>query len=552
MFETQTCFLGRFGEETASDQFGSQIMFFAKEQDAHLVQGRLEYVEVTHAGQAFRLGRYPIHFHLNGNVTGSYVRGCSIHDTFNRAVTIHGVHNLLVEHNVAYNIMGHAFFLEDGIETNNIIQYNLAVFVRPSSSLLNVDVTPACFWVTNPDNIVRHNAAAGGSHFGFWYNMPEHPGGPSSTDTVCPRKVPLNQFNNNTAHTMGWYGIWIFPSYHPTVTGDCDDWESTPAKFHDLTVWNTERGAEAVEVGAIQFHNFLSSDTVESGFEFQQISDAPWGDEGALINNSVVIGWTEGLSTDNNCTIAGVKGPQSSYLTVDGVKFINFDRSTCAAARACSKCRFEQGGFPTRFKNLEFYNSPNKAGFEWHHEAWFEDLDGSFTGNENSKILPDNGNLPLDHCNKAVQNYSLGSQPGSECDSTIKFHRLAFGNAAPDSLLSKDALFTNDHGTSFIQYHKKRLTFKPGWMLTIIDGDSYYWEFNDREFITNISYTAKFEDFQDGNSVLITHNLTQKVDVISILGDFRNSSESQVTYDGNLNGDYFIDEASNDITYLSK
>lgn len=48
------------------------------------------------------------------------------------------------------------------------MQYNLAVFVIPSTSLLNDDITPAAFWVTHPSNIVRHNHAAGGSHFGFW------------------------------------------------------------------------------------------------------------------------------------------------------------------------------------------------------------------------------------------------------------------------------------------------------------------------------------------------------------------------------------------------
>lgn len=41
-----------------------------------------------------------------------------------------------------YNIMGGAFFIEDGIETGNVIQYNLAVFVKQSTSLLNDDITP--------------------------------------------------------------------------------------------------------------------------------------------------------------------------------------------------------------------------------------------------------------------------------------------------------------------------------------------------------------------------------------------------------------------------
>ena len=29
--------------------------------------GRIENIELTHVGQAFKLGRYPIHFHMAGN-----------------------------------------------------------------------------------------------------------------------------------------------------------------------------------------------------------------------------------------------------------------------------------------------------------------------------------------------------------------------------------------------------------------------------------------------------------------------------------------------------
>ena len=65
-----------------------------------------DHIEVTHAGQAFRLGRYPIHFHMEGNVNKSYVTGCAVHRSFNRAITIHGTEQLRVERNVVYNIMG--------------------------------------------------------------------------------------------------------------------------------------------------------------------------------------------------------------------------------------------------------------------------------------------------------------------------------------------------------------------------------------------------------------------------------------------------------------
>ena len=72
-------------------------------------------------------------------------------------------------HNCHHTIKGLSFFTEDGVEEYNIIRRNLAVYTKQSSSLLNADITPAAFWLVNPNNEVYENAAAGGTHFGFWY-----------------------------------------------------------------------------------------------------------------------------------------------------------------------------------------------------------------------------------------------------------------------------------------------------------------------------------------------------------------------------------------------
>ncbi len=75
-FATQTCFLGRYGPELGSDEFGAQILI-ASPMIAHNKQAataRISNVELTHVGQAFRKGRYPIHFHMNGDMQGSYVK----------------------------------------------------------------------------------------------------------------------------------------------------------------------------------------------------------------------------------------------------------------------------------------------------------------------------------------------------------------------------------------------------------------------------------------------------------------------------------------------
>ena len=74
-----------------------------------------------------------------GTVTQSYVKNNAIHQTYNRAITIHGVHYLTVQNNVAYKNMGHAIFIEDAAETKNLIIHNLVVDTRRSDSLLNTD-----------------------------------------------------------------------------------------------------------------------------------------------------------------------------------------------------------------------------------------------------------------------------------------------------------------------------------------------------------------------------------------------------------------------------
>ena len=101
-------------------------------------------------------------------------------------MTFHAVHHLRAIGNVAYNIIGHAFFLEDGIETDNYLDSNVAIFTQQGTSLLNTDLWAAGFWITNPDNVLVGNRAVGGTHKGFWYNMPKRPTGPSFTKQICP------------------------------------------------------------------------------------------------------------------------------------------------------------------------------------------------------------------------------------------------------------------------------------------------------------------------------------------------------------------------------
>src|SRR3954464_15333820 len=156
----------------------------------------VEGVEFQRMGQNLTLARYPIHWHLVGDAKGQYIRNASIHDTYNRCVTVHGTNFLRVENNVTYNTVGHCFFLEDGAEHGNEFVHNLAIQIKCHTSnacaptnlsangesmgsnslnratyradsmsgkdtLLPSDNTVTAYWITNPDNVFTDNVAEG-------------------------------------------------------------------------------------------------------------------------------------------------------------------------------------------------------------------------------------------------------------------------------------------------------------------------------------------------------------------------------------------------------
>ncbi len=220
-------------EDAAQSYFGGHIM--AMPSSKMFVSG----VELNRMGQHMTLARYPIHWHLVGDAKGQYIKNASIHDTFNRCVTVHGTNDLRIENNVTYNTIGHCFFLEDGIEHGNEFVRNLAIQTKchptkkcvPTNlgangdndyeyenrmairaisfggkdTLLPSDNTVASYWITNPDNVYRDNVAAGSDENGFWLSLPEHPNGQflgtEISKATWPRRTKMREFKNNTAHS---------------------------------------------------------------------------------------------------------------------------------------------------------------------------------------------------------------------------------------------------------------------------------------------------------------------------------------------------------------
>ena len=174
---------------------------------------RLRAVRLHRMGQRSVLARYPVHWHHAGDVgRRGWIRDSSIERSFNRFVTIHGTHGVTVRGVVGYDTIGHGFYLEDGIETGNKLIGNLAVLVRrpvDGEALTPSDEKASAFWISNPDNVVNRNVAAGAPHAGFSLSFPEHPVGMSATSDVWPSRTPLRSFAGNTAHTIGFAGVYV-------------------------------------------------------------------------------------------------------------------------------------------------------------------------------------------------------------------------------------------------------------------------------------------------------------------------------------------------------
>jgi hypothetical protein len=299
---------------------------------------------------------------MSGTIDQSYLRRCSIHHTYNRACTIHGVHRLRVQDNVAFDNMGHAFFLEDSVradaslglttrsaylstrhslrahcsiltparhssrprllatlqvETKNVITGNLGVLTKPSFAMLNTDQTPATFWITNADNNVSGNVAAGSQNYGFWFDVPPRPRGASTNcalgDTICPtasamcpQGATILAFRDNVAHSNHKYGLRIhhaeggfWPRKDPcSAPGNNNRWDQ--AKVERFLGWRN--GINGVTVGRVAALALVDSQFVDNlarGVEMPGVAmgkgdkkhfRGPWGAN--VITRSLFVGYS--------------------------------------------------------------------------------------------------------------------------------------------------------------------------------------------------------------------------------------------------------------------
>jgi G8 domain len=227
------------GKRLESGRFGGHMMFM---RDTTI---QLQNIEVTQMGQQGMLGRYPVHWHLNQDSSrNSFIRNSSVHGNFQRGIVVHQSNGIDVSSNVLYDIPGHAVFIEDGIERDNVFVNNLVMRVTyvlrkhrlsladpPGGEQENRAERQAGFWITHPQNTFRGNVVAGVENgWGYIYadvRSDKIPVVPRTLATFAANGSML-EFKNNVAHSVGFVdgpvdgGKGVFNlGYGPEEAGSC-------------------------------------------------------------------------------------------------------------------------------------------------------------------------------------------------------------------------------------------------------------------------------------------------------------------------------------------
>jgi hypothetical protein len=156
------------------------------------------------------LGSYPIHFHMDGDVSESgstvLVDSNSVDHSYNKCITVHSTSNLTFTNNVCARITGHIFYEEIGDENNITFRNNVGMSAMSNSFSVNggadlpADKLIAMYYWTG-DNLNNIMAGVGNS----------------------PGKLPFDQFNifnpDNQGNPVTGACFTPYPASAPAQSG---------------------------------------------------------------------------------------------------------------------------------------------------------------------------------------------------------------------------------------------------------------------------------------------------------------------------------------------
>jgi hypothetical protein len=114
--------------------------------------GRFSGVEFRRMGQLNRPGRYPLHWHNNGDAASSHVVGCLVHQSYQRGIVTVGSRHVRISGNVVIKPYGHGYIVESDDNSPQLVTTNLALRPRVArfadQAMGNYcEHRPRAFWV---------------------------------------------------------------------------------------------------------------------------------------------------------------------------------------------------------------------------------------------------------------------------------------------------------------------------------------------------------------------------------------------------------------------
>ena len=441
----------------------------------------------------------------------SRVEGVSVHQSNNRAIAVHGSYRLNIINNVAYNILGHGMFVEDGVEMWNLFKDNVVSLVHRSFSLLNTDQTPAAFWISNANNFFIGNRVSSSNHHGYWFDPPRAPTGPSSRTLTGPlevqqlstRTVPLGQFENNRAHSNGHSGLWI-----DKITTALPQGGRLRMYMVGTHVWNNGRNGFGMitDVGHLQIVNTFA---MGNGIDIMYIKST--GETWAMPKN----GWSGNLVY--NATLRGdpkrntqaIGCPHGGWVTFNDVLISGY-QSRLPPIHHCAVCPGFKGGMEVRFMNMKFVDSDTRrlrggsttprTRILWngYNSNLLLDVDGTLSGSpgprwahsvKGASYDPKNrptGHFPPEHC---TLNDHIG---GVVCDAnTVSLREVQWRRINPMTLIPMAMQTAPDQKAGQVNfYHYDHIERRFNWRTTLVMVKSP----NAKPYIHN--FTFKFETWQ--------------------------------------------------------
>ncbi|KAF1511928.1 Fibrocystin, partial [Eudyptes sclateri] len=516
------CLYKRSERQLGSRDLGAIVVVEAFQGEANRL--RMEGVQFRHVGQAFQQHLSALTVAGNAWMADSYIRGCCILDSFGQGLRLTGISNLTVDSNVFYNILGHGLLLGEGLEEGNRVSNNIVIGLSGTDGLSNIEtLSPAGIYIRGPANHIKGNTVCAAGYGYFFHLSPE---GPS--------KMPLLSFSENVAHSCTRYGLLVYPEYLP----DCPN---RPVQFNNFTAWSSQGGAQIFSSSNLELQHFWIYACKDFGIDIVESLG------NTSVADSVLIGHTG--QKDRTCMSAGLKTPKRYQLFISNTAFRNFHANTCTAIRTCSGCYQGQGGFTVRAERLTFINSPFQVSFPFPHSAILEDLDGSVTGQKGSLLLPSTDILAVSCTARA--NFSQASG-GSVCGSDLVFHRMSLHlKEAPD--IPYNLTVTDSRNkTTTINYVPDTLSNLYGWMVLLLDKETYALTFDNPLVSKHLQYSVTFSNFTTGNYLLVEHkDLPAHPEVVVSCGTRTGQPlQSVPSYGHHRSCDWYLDSRLRKLTYL--